>query len=262
MKHLLGISLAIILGFTGTVTAQAETVTVAVGELPPHANARGEGREAEIIARTLEACGHTVTFQAFPFTRHWETYRVKDDIDAVATVPDGLPLPGHATNHYINFHNGVSVLADSGITASSLADLKGKRVIAFKGAEGILPGLKDAVDSFATYDERTDQIVQSRLLFGKRTDAVLGDGMIFAAYNKNLQNQHAQKALNFDPNQAVKFLAIFDPTSYRMMFKSAAIQQDFDRCYADLTTKGEIQAINQRYVDQYKETVGGEYKGL
>lgn len=144
----------------------------------------------------------------------------------------------------------------------TLMDLKDLRVIAFASAKDILPGLGDTTASFKSYSEKSNQISQSMLLFSEKADAVLGDGLIFAAYNATLREKHAQKPLPFDPTQNVVFKANFDPTPFAMMFKSEAIRNDFNRCYGELKASGEIDKINQFYVAKYVDVVGKEYRGL
>ncbi|WP_208996971.1 ABC transporter substrate-binding protein [Roseibium denhamense] len=181
--------------------AAADEITILAGNLPPMFLEGGDGREAEIITATLEKCGHSATFEIQPFTRHWESFKSGKG-DAVSTVPVGMPVDGTASEVYIHYQNGVSFLSDSGAAYEGLEDLAGKKVIGFKGAEAIIPGLADHTGSFADYREVTDQITQSRSLFGGRVDAIIGDGMLFAEYNRQLQGQ---TDLRFDPNQPVTF---------------------------------------------------------
>jgi len=238
--------------------ADAAEIEIRAANLPPMMTEAGEGREAEIIRATLAQCGHSVRFTVEPFTRHWKSYESGEG-DAVATVPPGFGLPGTETDHYIAFQNGVSVLAQGGLPVASLADLAGKEVIAFGGASGILPGLDTAKDSFKSYREVTDQIVQSRLLFAGRADAVIGDGMLFAEYNRRLRE--GGQDLRFDPDQPVVFYKTFEPSPYAMVFRDPAVAADFDRCFVELSADGTIDAINKRYVERYRAVLGGAYLG-
>ena len=237
--------------------ADADQVTILAGDLPPMVNAAGTGREAEVITSVMERCGHSVTFEIQPFTRHWKSYESGKG-DGVATVPLGMPLPGHQSESYIQYQNGVSSLADSGGHYGELAALSGKSVIAFMGASEIIPGLKAAVPSFQSYKEIADQIGQSRMIFGHRVDAVIGDGMIFAEYNRQLREQ---SDLMFDPNQDVTFQAIFAPSDYGMNFRSEALTADFNRCYAEAKADGSLDAINRKWADRFRETLGTQYLG-
>lgn len=237
--------------------AFADELTILAGDLPPMFNADGTGREAEVISTVMERCGHNVTFEIQPFTRHWKSYAGGKG-DGVATVPLGMPLDGVQSEGYIQYQNGVSSLVSNGNDYSELSALSGQSVIAFMGASEIIPGLKDAVGSFKSYKEVADQIGQSRMIFGQRVDAVIGDGMIFAEYNRQLREQ---ADLMFDANQDVTFQAIFAPSDYAMNFRTEALTADFNRCYAEAKEDGALDAINKKWAERYRETLGTQYLG-
>ncbi|MTI42705.1 transporter substrate-binding domain-containing protein [Roseibium hamelinense] len=240
-----------------TIPASADQITVLAGDLPPMFLADGQGREAEIIKKTLEKCGHEVTFEIQPFTRHWESFKSGAG-DAVATVPVGMPVGGAESNVYIRYQNGVSFLTGAGTEYNGLEDLAGKKVIAFKGAGSIIPGLSEHTGSFDDYREVTDQITQSRSLFGGRVDAIIGDGMLFAEYNRQLQGQ---ADLRFDPNQPVTFKAVFESSPYAMVFRDPQHTEDFNRCFSELDADGTIAKINTAWVDKYRDSLGESYLG-
>lgn len=244
--------------------AAARPVTILAPELPPMMTADGTGREASIIKETLATCGHEAHFKVVPFGRHWNDYRdgvqAGGPVDAVTTVPAGMEMPGSRSVPYIHYQNGASVLKSSGLTVRSLADLAGKRVITFSGAPDVLPGLRAAIPSFGDFRERADQMVHSNLLFAGRVDAVLADGLIFAEYNRQLQEKvKSAGGLPFDPAQPVQFTAIFPPTPYSMVFRDESLRADFDRCFAELKAKGRIDAIDREWVARYAATVGDRY---
>jgi ABC-type amino acid transport substrate-binding protein len=248
--------------------AAARPVTVLAPELPPMVSADGTGREATIIKEALAGCGHEVRFKVVPFGRHWNDYRDSVQaggqgavqVDAVSTVPAGVEMPGARSAPYILYQNGASVLTSSGLNVQSLADLAGKRVITFSGAPDVLPGLRAAIPSFGDFRERADQMVHSNLLFAGRVDAVLADGLIFAEYNRQLQEKaKSAGGLPFDPAQPVQFTAIFPPTAYSMVFRDESLRADFDRCLAEMKAKGRIDAIDREWVARYAATVGDRY---
>lgn len=237
-------------------TAQADDFVILAGELPPMFNEYGDGREAEIIRAVMDRCGHNVRFKVQPFTRHWASYE-QGDGDGVATVPLGMDLPGAQTEPYIQYQNGVSYLAERAFDVSDLSGLAGHSVLAFKDAQHILPGLMEATPTFASYKEITDQIGQSRQLFGHRVDMVIGDGMIFAAYNETLRSKG--NALKFDPHQAVIFDATFEPSDYALNFRDPTVADEFDACFREAQKIGLIGAINHKWVERYRETLGTHY---
>ncbi len=242
----------------GANVASAANLTIMAGELPPMIMADGTGREVEIITEVMSRCGHEVTFKVQPFTRHWKSYEAGTG-DAVTTVPQGMPLPGGQSQTYIQYQNGVSNLEDSGASFTDLGSLSDHTVIAFMGASDILPGLKAATESFKSYKEAADQIVQSRMIFAQRVDAVIGDGMIFAEFNRQLRDDVAD--LPFDPMQNVRFQATFDPSNYTMNFRDASLAADFDRCFSAAEADGTIAQINKTWVEKYRDTLGSQYLG-
>ncbi|PWC87288.1 ABC transporter substrate-binding protein [Azospirillum sp. TSH100] len=265
-----GAAFAALLGTAPPVAARP--VTVLAPELPPMVSADGTGREATIIRETLAACGHEARFKVVPFGRHWNDYRDSvqagqgnggqgiGQVDAVSTVPPGMEMPGARSAPYILYQNGASVLKGSGLNVQSVSDLAGKRVITFSGAPDVLPGLRAAIPSFGDFRERADQMVHSNLLFAGRVDAVLADGLIFAEYNRQLQEKaKSAGGLPFDPAQPVQFTAIFPPTAYSMMFRDESLRADFDRCLAEMKAKGRIDAIDRDWVARYAATVGDRY---
>ncbi|WP_270729451.1 substrate-binding periplasmic protein [Shimia sp. Alg240-R146] len=240
-------------------TAHAETLKIMAADLPPMVNSDGTGREAEVVSSVMQHCGYDVSFELQPFTRHWASFDSGEG-DAVMTVPTGMPMAGTQSKTYVSYQNGVSFLADSGHNIASLADLNGMKIAAFEGASGILPGLSETVDSFASYREMADQETQSKLLLGKRVDGILGDGMLFAAYMTNLRDAGATSGV--DANQPVQFRAIFEPSNYAMNFRDAEIAAKFDRCFSELEADGTIAKINTKWVDKYRDTLADDYLSM
>ena len=252
----------IVLSFVASVVmslpATAAQVLVLGHSNAPMFTKEGSGREGDVITTVLERCGHSVKFDLQPFTRHWKSFKAGKG-DAVTTVPIGMNLGGTSTAPYFFYQNGISTLVKNAINANDLGGLSGKRVVAFKGATNILGDLKSASKDFAKYRETSEQEVQSQLLFMNRVDAVIGDGMIFAEYTKSLQS--SSKKQKFDPNQAVEFKAIFDPSPRAMTFRDAGLAADFDRCFAESVADGAIAKINKKWTDMYRDVLGSEYLG-
>jgi polar amino acid transport system substrate-binding protein len=247
------------LGILVSASADARELSIVASELPPMFTKNGSGHEADIVRETLAACGHSVKFTVVPFIRNLTEFK-KGAYDAVATVPSDIDLGGQKSAVYFQYQNGASVLASSGITINSLSDLAGKRVISFANARKILPGLHEAAGSFADYRENAGQLIHSKLLFAARVDVVLGDGLIFAEYNRQLRERaKGGEGLPFNPHQNTIFTAIFPPTSYVMVFKDGAVRDDFNHCFQQLSESGRIAAILKEAVEPYRDTLGAQY---
>ncbi len=228
----------------------AQDLEVRTAEIPPHMDLNGAGREADILNTVADACGWTMTFVVEPFTRHWWSFEAGEG-DAAAIVPIGTDLGGTPTDAYVSYRNGVTILDATGRTPTNLNDLAGLDVVAFAGATGVLPGLLEARAGFASYREVGDQFSHSRLLFGRRVQAILGDGMIIAEYNKRLAN--APVAI-VDTDQPVSFYPLFEPTPFAMVFRDPEMAMAFNDCLARSADR--IDAINAGYVARYRDLIG------
>jgi len=231
-------------------------VSVSVGLLPPHMDEAGEGRDADILRAVMQDCmGEQLRLIVAPFTRHWTEY-VDKKRDAVNTVPASLALPGFRSVPYIVYQNGATVLA-SAKPVNTRSDLNGRSAVTFADGTEIL-GLKDL--HFSRLVEQSDQEIHSNLLFAKRIDVILADGMIVAEYNRRLRERKAAAA-PIDASQPVRFTAVFPPVEYHLVFREEVMQKRFDRCFAKQTAEGRIEAINHKYGDRYRDALGRNYLG-
>lgn len=271
-----------ILGTTqGGCTVGAEPLRIAAPALPPMVVLEGTGHEQKILTETLGRCGFEPRFVLFPFGKHWQAYAAPDQdrggvagqaagtaaddarFDAVSTVPPDLSLPGARSADYIWYQNGVTVLDTSGFRPVSLADLAGRRVIAFADARKILPGLEAVIPTFASYTEKADQMVHSSLLFAGRVDVVLSDGLMISEFNRRLRERvGGGEQLAFDPSRRVHFHALFPPSPYHMVFRNSTQQQVFDRCLSEMVLSGRHDALMREAVSPYRSTVGDQYLGF
>jgi hypothetical protein len=168
-----------------------------------------------------------------------------------------MAIAGHDSVAYVGFQNGASVIADGRTRIEGRGDLAGKSAVTFMGGVDIL-GLRDV--PFQRITEQADQEIHSNLLFLHRVDVILADGLMVAEYSRRLRAR-PERPQGLDPTQPVQFRAIFPGTPYHMVFRRQAMQQRFDRCYADLDAAGRIADINRRYVERYRDTVGNQYLG-
>lgn len=236
--------------------AAGNAITISAALLPPHMDEQGGGRDADLIRAILEECGgYKVTFRVVPFGRHWSEYEAKQ-LDGVNMAPDGMALPGEKTVTYIGLLDGVVTLASTPPVAR-LADLAGRSAVTFPGGGEAL-GLTHI--GLTRLIEQSDQAIHSNLLFTRRVDAIVADGLVIAEYNRRLQEHGATGQI--DPSQPVRFAAsFFEPLVYHLMLRDPVARERFDACYKRLDAAGRITAINKRYVDRYRDTVGSAYMG-
>ena len=240
--------------------ARAAELQMIAPNIPPHFDAQGNGRIGDVIAATLKACGHTVSFTMVPFGRHWKDYVDNEGFDGLATAEADQTFPGYTTKPFMHLQDGAMVLAGTGLEQIiSVEELHGKRIVAFPNADEIL-GIEASVPQFKSFKMRANRFDQIRPLFSGRTDAILADGLITANFIQILRNNaKAGQEPDVDPALPVVFRKIFGAGSQRLYFRDEGTTRDFDRCFEELMASGEIERITKPYVDRYREVLGDQY---
>lgn len=200
-------------------------ITIAAPLVPPYFDKSGEGLEATRIRNALVSvyCPDQIRFAVRPFVQHWRLYASDTGIDAVTTVPKGEAIPGYPSAFYIEYQNGIGYRKSrfpNGITSISDPALDGKKVAAFVDALGILPGLSAKRPNFSSYVENGNQKDNSVLLDRNLVDAVISDRRIFEFYNGQIDGLKDSTDIGFN--------AVFPPSPYRMVFRSAELRDAFN----------------------------------
>lgn len=220
---------------TNTLRVLSITIPGVFDESPP-------ARERMIVEEMAKCMGKKISVTLVPYMRHISYFEAKDEVDAVATVPPDAKVVGYPTISHISYHNGASTLASFQKEINSPQDLKGLRVISFKGACSILPGMNEAVKSFASYEEMIDLDIHSKMLLLERVDAVVSDKYVFSVHTKRIRQQEPNRKEFF---RATKFHPIFGPTPFRMSFKDKNLRDQFNKCVRE--NQDLISAINKKF---------------
>jgi polar amino acid transport system substrate-binding protein len=242
------------------VTANAKEIHMVAPIIPPHFDEQGKGRIGDVIKAALAKCGYQLRFTMVPFGRHWKEYRDSSDLDALATAEADQTFPGFSTLPFMNLQDGATVMATKGLQGiGSVAELQGKHVVAFPDARQIL-GIDGDVAAFASYAERSNRFDQLRPLFTDRVDAILADGLITAHFIGVLKdNARAGKEPGIDPSRQPVFRKIFQQGPQRLYFRDAAVTKEFDRCFMQVQTEGEVERLAKPYIERYRSIVGDQY---
>src|SRR5438874_596997 len=121
------------------VTGYAKDIRMVAPIIPPHFDGQGTGRLGDVIKATLAKCGNTVQFTMVPFGRHWKEYRDSTSFDGLATAEADQAFPGFSTKPFMHLQDGATVMAMKGLQGiTTVAELRGKRVVAFPDARQIL----------------------------------------------------------------------------------------------------------------------------
>ncbi|MDI9246564.1 transporter substrate-binding domain-containing protein [Marinobacter sp. CHS3-4] len=237
-----------------------EHIRIAAPDLPGASGEGGTGRDAEIVDQVLNLCGYQAEFVVQPFGRHLRTYREQQNYDAAMTVPLAANLAGAGTAAYIWYQNGAYYDSSRTGPIRSIEDLSDLHLVTFKNGVELLE-LNEIVPDIASVLEIADQRVHSKLLFLKRVDAILADGLIIAEINRRLANDQ-QFSPNFDPHAALRFSPIFPPSPYKMVFRDSLIAEEFDRCYDAARKDGVIADINERHLGPFQHELRHGYLGF
>ncbi|MGE5503366.1 MAG: substrate-binding periplasmic protein [Actinomycetota bacterium] len=237
----------------------AAEVVLAVGRsLPPYVIAEEwRGIEYDIVKRSLESEGHTISPRVVPLARVARDLEL-GKVDAATPMIEASGVKAFYSQSHITYRNVAISLASRDLHIDKVADLAGKSVIAFQNATKFLgPDYAAAVAANPQYREEDRQVVQPVLLFLGRTDVVVADRNIFAWFADS-----PEVKAKADTTQAVRFHPLFPPTEYHVAFRDEAIRDAFDRGLKRLKDSGEYARIVQSYSRFLHEEKPGQRAGL
>jgi len=162
--------------------------------------------------------------------------------DGVITLPKDYQYQGvYVSAPYISYQNVVVTLAQDNLVINDVNDLKGKNIIAFQMAKKFLgKEYVSAVEEAAEYRELSEQMRQIKMLFAKRTQALVLDISIFKHFLHNHREQQYSKPYT------VHWL--FPPRIYSVGFKDAALRDKFNRGLKKVKASGQYQKIVDKYL--------------
>jgi hypothetical protein len=244
--------------------AAANKIEIIVPLSPPHVMVDDQneikGRMSDIIVEAFKRCDKKVHLIAVPFGRHWDDFIGGKGVGVLSSFTPPKDLGGYRTKIFFSMLDGITVVDGLGLDkAKSLDDLKGKRVVGFTGAQKIL-NFERLVPVFAHYEEKSRQDLQVNLLFDKKSDAAIGDGLIIAydIFKKRKKFQSGEK-IGFDPTQKFFFRPIFEPNPIGIVFREKSLAEDLNRCYDQMEKDGTLDKMASKYLDQLRDVVGDLY---
>ncbi len=207
--------------------------------------ARG-GIEVEVVREALKYVGHRFKPVQMSHPQAMENIRNRGT-DATVNMlqkDDG----SYYSDNYITFRNFAFSRRESGITIERIADLKGKRVIAWEDAHKALGPEFEAL--FAPtikapyrdkYIEVTHQADQVRMFWNEQTDVVVMDESIMLYHSKHLDTRP-------DIGRLVYHKIFPRTTAYRISFRDKKIRDDFNQGLRHIRKNGTYKAIYQKYL--------------
>ncbi len=232
----------------------AEEVVVAFGEnRPPFIIGIGKrGLEVDIVREALKQSGHSLKVVQMPNARLKATANIAlqwGRTDAVAGVREGGKVM-YMSDSYVTFHNYAITKAAAGIQINTIADLKGKTVVAWQNARNDLgDAYRQLVDSavpgvaLLNYYEHPNQREQVEMFWKGRADVLIIDKSVFVWQSRQL-------ATVIDTEGAVSYHDVFpQETLFYVVFRQQRIRDDFNDGLRVMKENGRYQALVDSYLD-------------
>ncbi|WP_372871169.1 substrate-binding periplasmic protein [Shewanella sp.] len=245
-KHRLPLPLFALLAGGISMSASADSINMGVSfAIPPYViQQNNSGLELEILKHALARRGHMTVVHYLPLARTFRELK-EGQLDGIINTQPHMLDGVYYSDEVIRFHNCVFTLASRDLSITSLADLKGKSVVAFQKASKLLgTEFGTIVAQQPSYNEVATQKQQLFLLFKGRVDAIILERSIFGYYRKQEVDDGFKAAL-----AQVKEHCIFPPTDYRFAFRSEQIRDDFNAGLKEITDDGTLHALQLKYRD-------------
>ena len=232
-------------------TAQIPTITVSVPLIQSVNERSGTGRNIAHLENIFALCGWSFNPRYMIMGEHIDGFSKDSAIDAIAMVPDGEIADGFPTSLYISFTPGVIFQRSENQPITSLDDLSGKRVMAFRGAASFMPALAAHIPDFRHYSESFTQIAQARALAIGRVDVVVSDGLIFTGNLEQLKAQNDPLIKDTSLND-LQFSPVFGRVWDRMFFRDEAKAAAFDACLRKSVQNGSYITVEKTAAAPYQ----------
>jgi len=229
----------------------AEDIVVAFSpHKPPYVIGKEvRGLEIDIVREALALEG--LTLKVDFFDRRYLRQAIKfDRTDAAAglkVADDDL----YYSDAYIGFQNTIISRADDNIKLNSIADLKGHRFAAWRGANQVLGNEFNEASGNGTspaYLEYDNQLIQNKMFWSHRIDLLVIDQFVFNWYQQRLSDSFiTTDQITIHPLLPNKML-------YHIGFKTKKIQKLFNSGLSKLKQFGRYDEIRAEYLKAEKTT--------
>ena len=235
--------IAFLLPTRAAVSSDAIELTAGLSK-PPFViaeNAENSGIQIDLIEAIFAEENKSVQFSHMSLARSFSNVE-KWHSDGTITLPSGYKNEKvFVSEPYVRYQNVIVTLEEDDITIDNLADLRGKKVIAFQTARNFLgTDYVNAIEQASEYREMADQMRQIKMLFAKRTEALVLDISIFKYFLHNNKGKEYSKAY--------KVHWLFAPRVYSAGFKKKEDCEAFNRGLAKIKANGIYQQILDKYL--------------
>jgi len=222
----------------------AKQIVVGVGlSLAPYVFPQNDsGIELDILREALkEESNDTISVKYLPLLRIPFALTTKK-IDAATTINEnsGLKNVFYSDTHIV-YQNVIVSLKSKNLHISKISDLQNLKVIGFQNAKKYL-GIeyKNIIPKMKYYQELASQMLQVKLLFAKRVDAIALDINIFKYIRKNLKDVNASQRVNIS--------SVFGKTYYKVAFVDKDTCDIFNKGLKKIKQSGRYKEIFDKYI--------------
>lgn len=242
-------AICLLLAWLAAASCQAKELLIAFGkDRPPYVYDEDKrGLEIDIVRAALQPKGYTIR------VIHVSNRRLQVAINAMGMDGSATVREAHDgtyySDNYITFENFAISKKQDGLVIQSVADLKGKSIVAWQNAYRDLGPEFEAMfnpkaqtASRRQYFELPSQMAQNKMFWAGRAQVIIIDKTIFLWYRKTLAGA-------MDTSAEVVFHNIFlERTSFRVAFKNAKVRDDFNEGLRHLRSSGIYQQLYERYI--------------
>lgn len=228
---------------------RAEELVIAFSlNTPPYVMDEAKsGIGPEIVRAALKPKGYTFTTRQMSYRKLADAV-VKKGVDA-ATMVIKMDNGTYYSDKYITFRNCAITKKSSDIKIDTIADLKGKSIVAWENAYEVLGPEFQALFSPSVrapyrkkYMEIADQKEQVEMFWKGEAEVIVIDESVMRYFTKELAGK-------IDVSQALDYHKIFPPkTHYRISFKSRQVRDDFNAGLEEIRLNGVEQEIYDKYL--------------
>ena len=199
-----------------------------------NADGAADGIEYQIVSRIFANAGYQVEFEFHSYSRLLKQF---GDQKLDCASPVAVDIAGaHYTEPYLSFKDVVISRAEKQFDITQLADLSGKRIVAYQQARQVLGPDFASITTQANYVELADRELQLELLINDRVDLVVGEQRVLLYL-----------AAALAPGQALQVHEIFAAKSYPAACWQPELIQVFNQGLQQLQQSGELAALMARF---------------
>lgn len=213
---------------------------------PPYVLDESRGIVIDLMREALQPSGYEIVPIALPIGKGFDQF-AKGRADGTANIMENTDLEVYYSEDFIRYHNKAFALKSRSLMINSIADLKGKRVVAFQSARKYLgKEYGRAMIGNYSYREMSNQEKQVYMLLKGNADIAILDESVFQFFRGKLIAEGKVPA-----SAEVDTFEIFPPTIFKAAFLEREVRNDFDRGLATLRRNGRFAAIYREYVEEY-----------